>query len=153
MHLCLSGLFQEDSDPPVSESLGIENTLWAGTVVASGELPGTECVSDLPRERRSSVIMTIIRHLGQLVVCLKVFSPPSGPSGDLNQHVPWLWRRADGGRANLPQTLVCLDGHREVLLLGRVWRRRPYPTPNKAKAAASRFSAGLTWGCSSCCVC
>lgn len=31
------GPFQEDSDPPVSESLSIENALWAGTVVASGE--------------------------------------------------------------------------------------------------------------------
>lgn len=29
--------FQEDSDPPISESLSIENTLWAGTVIASGE--------------------------------------------------------------------------------------------------------------------
>lgn len=31
------GPLQEDSDPPVSESLSIENALWAGTVVASGE--------------------------------------------------------------------------------------------------------------------
>lgn len=28
---------QEDSDPQVHESLSIENTLWASTVVASGE--------------------------------------------------------------------------------------------------------------------
>ncbi|KAL2763551.1 putative phospholipid-transporting ATPase IIA [Daubentonia madagascariensis] len=30
----------EDSDPPISESLSIENTLWAGTVVASGTVVG-----------------------------------------------------------------------------------------------------------------
>ncbi|XP_071064697.1 probable phospholipid-transporting ATPase IIB isoform X2 [Dasypus novemcinctus] len=30
----------EDSDPPVHESLGIENTLWASTVVASGTVIG-----------------------------------------------------------------------------------------------------------------
>lgn len=30
-------LFQEDGDPPVNESLSIENTLWASTVVASGK--------------------------------------------------------------------------------------------------------------------
>lgn len=28
---------QEDSDPTVHESLSIENTLWASTVVASGK--------------------------------------------------------------------------------------------------------------------
>lgn len=28
---------QEDCDPPVHESLSIENTLWASTVVASGK--------------------------------------------------------------------------------------------------------------------
>jgi len=28
---------QEDSDPAVHESLSIENTLWASTVVASGK--------------------------------------------------------------------------------------------------------------------
>lgn len=32
-----SWLFQEDSDPPVNESLSIENTLWASTVIASGK--------------------------------------------------------------------------------------------------------------------
>lgn len=32
-----SDLFQEDSDPPISESLSIENALWAGTVIASGK--------------------------------------------------------------------------------------------------------------------
>ncbi|XP_058133904.1 probable phospholipid-transporting ATPase IIB isoform X3 [Dasypus novemcinctus] len=31
---------REDSDPPVHESLGIENTLWASTVVASGTVIG-----------------------------------------------------------------------------------------------------------------
>ncbi|KAL0594751.1 hypothetical protein AAY473_034939 [Plecturocebus cupreus] len=36
VNVCPFGLFQEDSDPPISESLSIENTLWAGTVVASG---------------------------------------------------------------------------------------------------------------------
>lgn len=35
---CLSSqLLQEDGDPPVNESLSIENTLWASTVVASGK--------------------------------------------------------------------------------------------------------------------
>lgn len=33
----LPWLFQEDSDPPVNESLSIENTLWASTVIASGK--------------------------------------------------------------------------------------------------------------------
>lgn len=33
----LSQLLQEDGDPPVNESLSIENTLWASTVVASGK--------------------------------------------------------------------------------------------------------------------
>lgn len=28
---------QEDCDPPIHESLSIENTLWASTVVASGK--------------------------------------------------------------------------------------------------------------------
>jgi phospholipid-translocating ATPase len=28
---------QEDSDPPIHESLNIENTLWASTIVASGK--------------------------------------------------------------------------------------------------------------------
>ncbi|XP_054549958.1 probable phospholipid-transporting ATPase IIB isoform X5 [Talpa occidentalis] len=31
---------REDSDPPVHESLGVENTLWASTVVASGTVIG-----------------------------------------------------------------------------------------------------------------
>uniref|UniRef100_A0A2K5I7H6 Phospholipid-transporting ATPase n=1 Tax=Colobus angolensis palliatus TaxID=336983 RepID=A0A2K5I7H6_COLAP len=39
VNVCPCGLFQEDSDPPISESLSIENTLWAGTVVASGKAP------------------------------------------------------------------------------------------------------------------
>jgi hypothetical protein len=34
------GVFQEDSDPPISESLSIENALWAGTIIASGEALG-----------------------------------------------------------------------------------------------------------------
>lgn len=38
---CLTSFFvfyiwQEDGDPPVNESLSIENTLWASTVIASG---------------------------------------------------------------------------------------------------------------------
>lgn len=36
----ISCFFQEDSDPPISESLSIENALWAGTVIASGESLG-----------------------------------------------------------------------------------------------------------------
>ncbi|XP_053705126.1 probable phospholipid-transporting ATPase IIA isoform X1 [Synchiropus splendidus] len=36
MWVCL----QEDGDPPVNESLSIENTLWASTVVASGTVVG-----------------------------------------------------------------------------------------------------------------
>lgn len=37
--VCVCGIncFQEDGDPPVNESLSIENTLWASTVVASGK--------------------------------------------------------------------------------------------------------------------
>lgn len=31
---------REDSDPPIHESLSIENTLWASTVVASGTVIG-----------------------------------------------------------------------------------------------------------------
>ncbi|XP_012879818.1 PREDICTED: probable phospholipid-transporting ATPase IIA [Dipodomys ordii] len=31
---------REDSDPPISESLGMENALWAGSVVASGTVVG-----------------------------------------------------------------------------------------------------------------
>ena len=33
---------QEDSDPQIHESLNIENTLWASTVVASGESPRSD---------------------------------------------------------------------------------------------------------------
>lgn len=35
--VCFLNCFQEDGDPPVNESLSIENTLWATTVVASGK--------------------------------------------------------------------------------------------------------------------
>nr|XP_020030745.1 probable phospholipid-transporting ATPase IIA isoform X3 [Castor canadensis] len=31
---------REDSDPPISESLSIENALWAGTIIASGTVVG-----------------------------------------------------------------------------------------------------------------
>ena len=34
--VCPLVLLQEDSDAPISESLSIENALWAGTVTASG---------------------------------------------------------------------------------------------------------------------
>lgn len=44
--VCPFGPLQEDSDPPISESLSIENALWAGTVIASGE--------GRPREERGS---------------------------------------------------------------------------------------------------
>ncbi|XP_068951101.1 probable phospholipid-transporting ATPase IIB isoform X5 [Petaurus breviceps papuanus] len=38
---CFEGTFtREDSDPPIHESLSIENTLWASTVVASGTVIG-----------------------------------------------------------------------------------------------------------------
>uniref|UniRef100_A0A2K5QTY9 Phospholipid-transporting ATPase n=1 Tax=Cebus imitator TaxID=2715852 RepID=A0A2K5QTY9_CEBIM len=37
---CGQPVLGEDSDPPISESLSIENTLWAGTVVASGTVVG-----------------------------------------------------------------------------------------------------------------
>ncbi|XP_040837234.1 probable phospholipid-transporting ATPase IIA isoform X3 [Ochotona curzoniae] len=40
IHHFVGTFTREDSDPPVSESLGIENTLWAGTVVASGTVVG-----------------------------------------------------------------------------------------------------------------
>lgn len=54
---CVSiGLFQEDSDPPISESLSIENTLWAGTVIASGKgALVEECVSNLKRKENPFV--------------------------------------------------------------------------------------------------
>ncbi|XP_037661591.1 probable phospholipid-transporting ATPase IIB isoform X6 [Choloepus didactylus] len=35
---------REDTDPPIHESLGIENTLWASTVVASGTLTQNEMI-------------------------------------------------------------------------------------------------------------
>ncbi|ERE70332.1 putative phospholipid-transporting ATPase IIB [Cricetulus griseus] len=35
IHNFLGTFTREDSDPPISESLSIENTLWAGTVIAS----------------------------------------------------------------------------------------------------------------------
>ncbi|XP_011806761.1 PREDICTED: probable phospholipid-transporting ATPase IIA [Colobus angolensis palliatus] len=39
IHNFVGTFTREDSDPPISESLSIENTLWAGTVVASGKAP------------------------------------------------------------------------------------------------------------------
>ncbi|ELK04298.1 Putative phospholipid-transporting ATPase IIA [Pteropus alecto] len=40
IHNFVGTFTREDSDPPVSESLSIENALWAGTVVASGTVVG-----------------------------------------------------------------------------------------------------------------
>ncbi|XP_064238598.1 probable phospholipid-transporting ATPase IIA isoform X2 [Aotus nancymaae] len=40
IHNFVGTFTREDSDPPISESLSIENTLWAGTVVASGTVVG-----------------------------------------------------------------------------------------------------------------
>ncbi|XP_031228714.1 probable phospholipid-transporting ATPase IIA isoform X2 [Mastomys coucha] len=40
IHNFLGTFTREDSDPPISESLSIENTLWAGTVIASGTVVG-----------------------------------------------------------------------------------------------------------------
>nr|XP_045012002.1 probable phospholipid-transporting ATPase IIA isoform X1 [Jaculus jaculus] len=40
IHNFVGTFTREDSDPPVSESLSIENTLWAGTVIASGTVVG-----------------------------------------------------------------------------------------------------------------
>lgn len=45
-------LLQEDGDPPVNESLSIENTLWASTVIASGKyrtggVPVKDCTEAL----------------------------------------------------------------------------------------------------------
>uniref|UniRef100_A0A8C5R0B8 Phospholipid-transporting ATPase n=1 Tax=Leptobrachium leishanense TaxID=445787 RepID=A0A8C5R0B8_9ANUR len=47
-----SGTFtREDSDPPTNESLSIENTLWASTVIASGTVVGVVIYTG--REQRS----------------------------------------------------------------------------------------------------
>ncbi|KAM6243237.1 putative phospholipid-transporting ATPase IIA isoform 2-T2 [Spheniscus humboldti] len=40
IHNFVGTFTREDSDPPVNESLSIENTLWASTVVASGTVVG-----------------------------------------------------------------------------------------------------------------
>ncbi|XP_044775038.1 probable phospholipid-transporting ATPase IIA isoform X2 [Neomonachus schauinslandi] len=40
IHNFVGTFTREDSDPPISESLSIENTLWAGTVIASGTVVG-----------------------------------------------------------------------------------------------------------------
>lgn len=40
-------LLQEDTDPQVHESLSIENTLWASTVVASGKCIFIEMISQI----------------------------------------------------------------------------------------------------------
>uniref|UniRef100_A0A6I8NM74 Phospholipid-transporting ATPase n=1 Tax=Ornithorhynchus anatinus TaxID=9258 RepID=A0A6I8NM74_ORNAN len=40
IHNFVGTFTREDSDPPVSESLSIENTLWASTVIASGTVVG-----------------------------------------------------------------------------------------------------------------
>lgn len=83
--------FQEDSDPPVSESLSIENALWAGTVVASGEASPffEEYVSNLKGKGTSfCVIGLIIRRPGKRVlVAQMVFSARSWTSGELNWHL------------------------------------------------------------------
>ncbi|KAM4623210.1 putative phospholipid-transporting ATPase IIA [Discoglossus pictus] len=42
---------REDSDPPINESLSIENTLWASTVIASGTVVGVVLYTG--REQRS----------------------------------------------------------------------------------------------------
>uniref|UniRef100_A0A8C2PDE6 Phospholipid-transporting ATPase n=1 Tax=Capra hircus TaxID=9925 RepID=A0A8C2PDE6_CAPHI len=39
IHNFVGTFTREDSDPPISESLSIENALWAGTVTASGTCP------------------------------------------------------------------------------------------------------------------
>ncbi|KAH0619162.1 hypothetical protein JD844_018895, partial [Phrynosoma platyrhinos] len=40
IHNFVGTFTREDSDPPVNESLSIENTLWASTVIASGTIVG-----------------------------------------------------------------------------------------------------------------
>ncbi|XP_074066363.1 putative phospholipid-transporting ATPase IIA isoform X2 [Macrotis lagotis] len=40
IHNFVGTFTREDSDPPINESLSIENTLWAGTVIASGTVVG-----------------------------------------------------------------------------------------------------------------
>ncbi|KAB1262373.1 putative phospholipid-transporting ATPase IIA [Camelus dromedarius] len=40
IHNFVGTFTREDSDPPISESLSIENALWAGTVIASGTVVG-----------------------------------------------------------------------------------------------------------------
>uniref|UniRef100_A0A8C0LEZ0 Phospholipid-transporting ATPase n=1 Tax=Canis lupus dingo TaxID=286419 RepID=A0A8C0LEZ0_CANLU len=51
IHNFVGTFTREDSDPPISESLSIENTLWAGTVIASGTVVGVVLYSG--RELRS----------------------------------------------------------------------------------------------------
>nr|XP_011721146.1 probable phospholipid-transporting ATPase IIA [Macaca nemestrina] len=52
IHNFVGTFTREDNDPPISESLSIENTLWAGTVVASGTVVGVVFFT-LARELRS----------------------------------------------------------------------------------------------------
>ncbi|EPY85873.1 hypothetical protein CB1_000345003 [Camelus ferus] len=61
---------REDSDPPIHESLSIENTLWAGTVVASGTVIGvviytgkeTRSVMNTSNPKSKTSVMTLRRH-------------------------------------------------------------------------------------------
>ncbi|KAM5222127.1 putative phospholipid-transporting ATPase IIB isoform 2-T2 [Ctenodactylus gundi] len=67
---------REDSDPPVHESLGIENTLWASTVVASGTVigvviyTGKETRSVMNTSNPKNKVGLLDRELNQLTKAL-----------------------------------------------------------------------------------
>ncbi|TMS16209.1 putative phospholipid-transporting ATPase IIA [Larimichthys crocea] len=60
IHNFIGTFTREDGDPPVNESLSIENTLWASTVVASGTVVGVVIYTG--RELRSVMNTSNPRH-------------------------------------------------------------------------------------------
>uniref|UniRef100_A0A8C5HSR8 Phospholipid-transporting ATPase n=1 Tax=Gouania willdenowi TaxID=441366 RepID=A0A8C5HSR8_GOUWI len=60
IHNFIGTFTREDGDPPVNESLGIENTLWASTVVASGTVVGVVIYTG--KELRSVMNTSNPRH-------------------------------------------------------------------------------------------
>ncbi|XP_010779138.1 probable phospholipid-transporting ATPase IIA [Notothenia coriiceps] len=60
IHNFVGTFTREDGDPPVNESLSIENTLWASTVVASGTVVGVVIYTG--RELRSVMNTSNPRH-------------------------------------------------------------------------------------------
>uniref|UniRef100_A0A673J384 Phospholipid-transporting ATPase n=1 Tax=Sinocyclocheilus rhinocerous TaxID=307959 RepID=A0A673J384_9TELE len=60
IHNFIGTFTREDGDPPVSESLSIENTLWASTVIASGTVVGVVIYTG--KELRSVMNTSNPRH-------------------------------------------------------------------------------------------